>query len=486
MILRLILVFALGLTSAIGATLPEADSRLVNLRLVVTDDNGNPVKGLTGTDFQVVDDGKKQNVKLVRYGNTPAQPESPGLNEFSNRGRGEIPHAAVVLLDLLNEPFEIQSQISNRLIRSLEKIDTADYLYLYILGFDGKLFIVHGLPQTADVSQRSSAEWTRRIKPLMDEAMRNVMGIRPTASVADVRVQLTLQALATLASELSRAPGRKNLVWITNGVPISLGHGAILVDFRPVMRRISEVLDQSGIAVYPIRQSISPLDIGDEDTLNHFAAMTGGRPDRGHDIRTVIVQAMKDVADDYLLGYYPTPQKWDKKFHKVEVTSTRKGVHIQTISGYYAWAEPEATQAQQAFDMASSASFDSAGIGLRARLLEDTQRANQVHIDLHINAHDIAFIPDQNEYIAQMQISLIQDLPVGGVQRGPVEPLMLHYTAEQYEEALEKGIDFAQDVALRENADRVRFIVFDQDSDAVGSITIPINAVMTQNKTKTE
>ena len=389
----------------------------------MTDDNGNSVKGLTSADFQVVDNGKKQNVKLVRYGDTPApRPESPGLNEFSNRGRGEIPHATVILLDLLNEPFEIQSQVSNRLIQSLEKLNTADYLYLYILTFDGKLFIVHGLPQTADVSQRTPSEWTRRIKPLMDEAMRNVTGIRPTALFADVRVQLTLQALATLASDLSRVPGRKDLVWITNGVPISLGHGAILVDFQPVVRRISEVLDQSGIAVYPIRQSISPLDIGDEDTPNIFAAMTGGRPDSGHDIRTVIVQAMKDVADDYRLGYYPTPQKCDNKFHKLKVTSTRKGIHIQTIAGYYAWAEPEATQAQQAFDMASSASFDSAEIGLRARLSEDTQRAKQVHIDLHINAHDIAFIPDQNEYIAQIQISLIQDLPVGGVQRGLSNP----------------------------------------------------------------
>ncbi len=37
------------------------------------------------------------------------------------------------------------------------------------------------------------------------------------------RVAITFQALETLAVQLSRVPGRKNIVWVTDGVPIALG-----------------------------------------------------------------------------------------------------------------------------------------------------------------------------------------------------------------------------------------------------------------------
>src|ERR1019366_6507040 len=142
--------------------------------------------------------------------------------------------------------------------------------------------------------------WTRQIKRLMDDAMRTVTRIRPLDIDVAVRVQLTFQARESLAVHLSRVPGRKNLLWITDGVPIALGpmrsDTGDFVDFTPQLRKLSDGLDRSGVAIYPVWQVIfgSGDAIGDTsgsgetggagtglesiETLNEFAGLTGGRP----------------------------------------------------------------------------------------------------------------------------------------------------------------------------------------------------------------
>jgi len=59
-------------------------------------------------------------------------------------------------------------------------------------------------------------------------------------------------------TERAPVPGRKTIIWVTDGVPIALcdrrsGIG-FPVDFTPLIRQLSEALERSNIALYPIRQ----------------------------------------------------------------------------------------------------------------------------------------------------------------------------------------------------------------------------------------
>jgi hypothetical protein len=47
-------------------------------------------------------------------------------------------------------------------------------------------------------------------------------------------------------------------------VPITLGRGSDFVDLTPLVRKLSEALDQSAIAIYATRQVISPLGAGEK------------------------------------------------------------------------------------------------------------------------------------------------------------------------------------------------------------------------------
>jgi VWFA-related protein len=140
------------LASACAALLPgtddSAEPRLLDLNVVALDSHAQPVTDLTIGDFQVTDGGKPQKIVFFRHRDSSVW-QKPQLapNELSNRGGAGIPHATVILFDLMNESFGTRGTAANQIVRYLEGLENADYLYLYILTVEGRLFTVHGLPE---------------------------------------------------------------------------------------------------------------------------------------------------------------------------------------------------------------------------------------------------------------------------------------------------------------------------------------------------
>src|SRR5579863_7379638 len=205
---------AIGLVFALAVLWADdlaPEPKLVNLNVIAVDSHGQPVNDLTSDDFQVSDSGKQQKIAFFRHNDSSLrQTPSLGPNEFSNRAGVEVPHATIILFDLLNESFSTRGVAANQMVHDLETLETADYLFLYFLTLDGRLVAVHGVPgEEGEARQPGGAAWTRQIKTIMDEAMRAVLRQRsPDIDVA-VRVQLTYAALDSLAVQLSRVPGRK-------------------------------------------------------------------------------------------------------------------------------------------------------------------------------------------------------------------------------------------------------------------------------------
>ena len=397
----------------------------------------------------------------------------------------------------MNESFSTRGVAANQIIHDLGALETADNLYLYFLTLDGRLIAVHGIPtEEGQASPPKGAPWTRQIKPIMDDAMRTVNRVRPAEIDVAVRVQLTYAALDGLAVQLSRLPGRKNVVWITDGVPIALGPGRSdtgdFVDFTAAMRRLSEGLDRSGTAIYPVRQVLlgSPDNIGASSgdgntggagtgiqslaTLDDFAAMTGGRPNAGKDIGAAVRQAMSDLNYSYQIGYYAPAQSRDGKFHKLRIACKRKGVRVQAKSGYYAWPEPPGTAAKDAIDASAAATFDASEIGLRGSLSLDPKDSRVAHLDARIDAKDIAFGQEGDHYTGQLRLAVISYDADGRGEGSSVIPLELRYSAQERDQALKGGIGFSHDVALGAQVNKVRVIVFDRNSNAIGSLTVPL------------
>jgi len=295
----------------------QSDLRLLDLNVVAVDSQEQPVTDLTADDFQVTDAGKPQRISFFRRNGESSgqnQVPTPGPNQFSNRAGGGSPNAIVVLFDLLNLGFGARSMAAGEIVRNLGGIESAGSLYLYLLSVDGKFLPVHGIsPGEEPAPQPLPERWTQQIKPLMDAGMRAVMGFRSPDIDVFVRIQLTFSALVNLGGQLAAIPGRKIIVWVTDGVPVALGEmrsdTGFPIDFTPQIRQLSEALERSNIALYPVRQIMlgSSDNIGANSggagatggagtglqsiaTLNQFADLTGGRRSTDKDIGGVYIK----------------------------------------------------------------------------------------------------------------------------------------------------------------------------------------------------
>jgi VWFA-related protein len=479
--------------AVLGADDP-AEPRLLDLNVVALDNRGQAVTDLTVGDLQITDGGKPQKIVFFRHRDSSVW-QKPQLapNELSNRGGAGIPHATVILFDLMNESFGSRGTAANQIVHYLEGLENADYLYLYMLTVEGRLFAVHGLPEGEENPEPGGAPWTKKIKPMMDQSLKTVTRARPIEVDVAIRVQLTFAGLDALAVQLSRVPGRKNLVWVTDGVPIELGQRRSdtgePVDFTPMLRRFSQALERSGVAMFPVRQVMlgSPDHIGDSSggsgatggndlgtqsiaTLDEFANVTGGRPGGGKDIGAAVTQAMNDSRTSYQIGYYAPENNWDNKFHKVRVTCKRKGVRIQAKTGYYAWSDAPGVESEQAIKAAAGVPFDAAEIGLTGSLSGSQLKAR-------IDAKDIALAEAGDHYEGQLRIAVVGYAADGRAEESSVVHAPLRYDAQERDKALHEGIAFTQNVAKADQFSKVRLIVFDRGSNAIGSLTIPVGRV---------
>ncbi|MDE3194745.1 MAG: VWA domain-containing protein, partial [Acidobacteriota bacterium] len=306
--------------------------------------------------------------------------------------------------------------------------------------------------------------------------MRAVLRQRPVDMDVAIRTQATYIALERLAAELQGIPGRKNVVWVTDGVPLTLGpirsDTGDVVDFTPQLRKLSAALDRAQIAIYPSRQIMlgsndAPSDapgvphsggagsgVASAETLNQFAAMTGGRPGGGRDIGAAVAQAMTDARTSYEIGYFAPVDNWNGKFHKLRVVCKRKGVKLQTKTGYYAWPENPQDIARQSIQTAIAQRLDAAEIGIRATL-------NGSHLKANIDPHDIALLPVSGNFQGHVDVAL--------VGKGPSSARPIDLSMK----AADQPIVYEADLPAGD-APYVRLIVFDEISENVGSLTIPL------------
>ena len=106
----------------------RADSRLVRLSVVVHDNRGRPIPGLTASDFQVLESGREQAVSLFLVENS-AQRAGAGSrpNTFSNRVDGpDATGVTLILYDRLNTHYEHQVQARAHIIKYLKQLRPDD------------------------------------------------------------------------------------------------------------------------------------------------------------------------------------------------------------------------------------------------------------------------------------------------------------------------------------------------------------------------
>jgi VWFA-related protein len=161
----------------------------------------------------------------------------------------------------------------------------------------------------------------------------------------------TIQNLESVSRGLAKIPGRKTVVFMSEGFFVQ--------DTRSTIETVAAQAARSGITIYSIDGrglinglgtntdvlSMAPargaaFDTG-EDGPNILTANTGGFMIRNtDDISLAFGRIVRDTSTYYVIGYQPENVTMDGKVRKIEVKASVPGITVRARKGYMAVALP--------------------------------------------------------------------------------------------------------------------------------------------------
>lgn len=284
-----------------GVAVFRSDVRVVALTVAVTNNKGEPIAGLKPSDFEVLEDGAKQNV--------------------TSAGAEEVPFNLVIFLDLSGSTKENRKAMIEAARSFIGIARPQDKVAIYALAND-QFWVVSRLTQD---------------KAALPNFLQFIPRIGGGSPVYDTMV-------LAYAEELRQKPSERNaIIAITDGVDNQIyGMGnPSSVNFRK-LERAAEGLTS---LIYPI--FLDPFDRVPppgwakraREQLESLAFRSGGRLFRARaldDLSPVYPQVAEELRSVYSLSYSPQNQDFNGAWRKITVRVKKSGAKVRTRQGYYA------------------------------------------------------------------------------------------------------------------------------------------------------
>ena len=366
--------------ASLSAQMPEpllrTTTRLVQINVIVTKHGGAPVPGLKKEDFQVFDNGKRQEIRQFSeetraiLATAAPLPQGTFTNQIEQRS-GTPAAVTAILLDGVNTRFSDQAYARQQVIRFLKQIQPEDRIAIYTLDSRGLRVLHDYTTDSSDLVTKlakypgdiaADVTGQSEVSDLLGGWLTGSGSSAERAFFLNERIQLTLNAIEFIANNLATLPGRKNLIWVSAAFPLQIG----FLNYFRIGRRPRWNVDgrpgRSGRAC--ARAEFSQRESGAADldgggrpgrarpeqrqpgNLSGGCARPGGlrlvarsiprlsqpgdhggtcRPHRGrafintNDIAGAIRTAVEDSSVTYTLGFYPQNDKFDNSFHTLKV-----------------------------------------------------------------------------------------------------------------------------------------------------------------------
>lgn len=268
-------------------------ANLVPLPASVVDAQGRAVTDLQLKDFELVVDGEVKPIGDVSRADTPVSIALLYDNSASLRAGRE---------------FEKQAAI--RFLKSV--VRPIDRAAIYSIATEPEL--AHPL--------------TNNVRALV----RTVENFR----LPDADATALFDTIAAASAYLRPQKGRKVIVVVSDGTDTM----SQLHDFETTMARITA----DDCQLYAVRtghsESANLRDLAGERRLIEFAARTGGAvyaPRTNADLNSAFAQIAAELAQQYVLAYYPTGERRDGRFRTLSLrVTTRPNLRVRTRKGYFA------------------------------------------------------------------------------------------------------------------------------------------------------
>jgi VWFA-related protein len=387
---------------------------LVRVDVSVTGRNDEAVTDLDASSFRVTEDRIPQKVETVQFVRLDGQEQAGQERDLTIRDRqhgiAEAEKQDVRLFALFLDDYHIDSHPSTtqRVQRALESfVDSLQPIDLVVLM--DPLTTLDGLTFTRDkwlLRERIKKFKGRRgeLVPVRSAVEEMQLTLR---NPFEVRATVTLTALEALVTHFGGLrEGRKSVIFVSQGPP--LGRPG-----SPVYHHLASVLQAANRANVTVHvfdpRPLGSAPVGGAEALARLSEETGGRSivnsntpwDR-------LKQVLSDASAYYLIGYSPSRQLADGKFHRIEVRVTRPSVRVISRQGYWA---------PSAKEMESKESVDDRGLSAALALVESSDKGRPIDVW-------IGTAPAAN---GRTEMQFVWDVPARSRQSGAasldVEPL---------------------------------------------------------------
>ena len=312
-----------------GGYVFHANTREVLTDVTVTDNDGNPVLGLSRSAFHIFDDNRPEQLEsFAEHAGAPATvaTTSAAPNVFSNAYLLHAPPSInVILLDTTTIDIVDQMFLNQELRRFVEALPANQSLAIYQRAADGTILLQN---------------FTSDHNLLLTAIHRAIPRLRQPGSwyASDFA---TLQQIAIF---LDQIPGRKNVLWFTGGSNLFLRPDPTNLSYLPAYESQREIYDQletERIALYPIDARGLTVEIRSAMGQQHMlmadmAEATGGQASYNNNGLAQIAAHVVDTdAHFYTLTYRPDDLKANNKWHKVKIAVDGGPYHLSYRRGYF-------------------------------------------------------------------------------------------------------------------------------------------------------
>jgi len=520
---------------------------LVQTDVVVTDKNDRIIPDLKMEDFELYDNGKKQDLKFMEFvsvetgrraeGKRPSVPVTVETETTAGLSAKEVKRIVAFVVDDLTIPIQDITAVRLLLLDFVNNKMKDGDLVAIVRVIGGK-----GLLQQLTTDRQLLKRAIDAIKPIAhpfgvsnSPEFERIDAVQPAAEIDDAPeisspnddVNQLFRGLSSLTTAmfvidgLKEIPGHKSLVIISGGIPIfevRTTSGAAFSSVTYLLNQLSDRAVRAGVVINtldPRGLNATPGVVGFNQTPGRgnyqseimgtgtgfgrggaadqvvFGPMLAGGAERlglgtvakitggvsvvnTNDFAAGMQKILARSEGYYVLAYTPG-EKFDRKFHKLEVKVRRGGVKVFHHSGYAAREEKprELRTKEEQIIAAGSSPLSRRDIDVTPNVAIKLLPENKAAVDIHllIDAKKLNF----NEVGGKQQTSL--DI-VGfvfdqlGKQRGGFsETINLNLSSENYQRAMTEGLTYSAGTELPPGYYQIRSVVREASSGSIGTFS---------------
>jgi VWFA-related protein len=490
-------------------------SRETILDVLVTDAQGQPVRGLTRSDFTVSEDGHPQPIRsFAEYSKDapPAPARTLPPNTYTNTHTQPANGPVQVLYFIMPPPSGDEASLCQGALIMRAKQYIADYLRTMPAGTQVAIFAF--LPdQGLHLIQGFTTDGARAAAAVDSLVVQRI----GSGSHAD-----PLAAADQIAAYVAGIHGRKNLIWIGTPLAIMRDGGYSWSVGAPDMVRVHRRMDvydrftQEQIAIYPfdpmgvpaqgLMRCPQPPPLGRRTLFaEDIASETGGAAIyNNNDFKSAVAKIVDDTSHFYTLSYVPTRPDSDGHYHPIKIEVDRPGLHLTYRNGYNDEhpAPPDAVlkvhmdqatmglgalpATQLAFDVHVTPSAPNPATpnpGAKPAKSADGRRALAIsgktpvtyNLIYNLDQSQIDFaVTSDGVRKTSLEFDLAAYDPYGKLLTVRSQTLTLTLSPEEYEEFVLTPFQFFLPIDLPPGEVTLRAGVFDGVSNKVGTLEIPL------------